>query len=230
MVLMLVNRHARLVIYGAISQYEHSQNPVGPGNYIQLIAQSWLMQGFTMRDYIHRAKQAVELPTGQVIQDSVDIIDHFEQHPFLRGGLLSVADYGLFAPLYAHLSRDTYPGMIMKCKAQRVYRWIERMNSQNTDMPEYPNYFRHYFLDDEIPDNLRAILTLIGKEFLPEVKCMVRKVSQWLANNPVEEGECVTEKPRIKSINPMDFPFRGTTVTGMVIPYQLRDYFNDKHN
>ncbi|MFQ3322833.1 MAG: NADPH-dependent curcumin reductase CurA [Pseudomonadales bacterium] len=58
-VLMLVNRHARLVICGAISQYEHINNSVGPSNYIQLIAQSCLMQGFTMQDYMHRAKEAV---------------------------------------------------------------------------------------------------------------------------------------------------------------------------
>ena len=65
-VLMLVNRHARLVICGAISQYENIQNPVGPGNYIQLIAQSCLMQGFTMRDYIHRIKEAfVDLLTWE---------------------------------------------------------------------------------------------------------------------------------------------------------------------
>jgi NADPH-dependent curcumin reductase CurA len=32
---------------------------VGPSNYMQLIAQSIVMQGFTMRDYMHRTKEAV---------------------------------------------------------------------------------------------------------------------------------------------------------------------------
>jgi len=31
---------------------------VGPANYMQLIAQSATMQGFTMRDYMHRVKEA----------------------------------------------------------------------------------------------------------------------------------------------------------------------------
>ncbi|MFQ3322834.1 MAG: glutathione S-transferase [Pseudomonadales bacterium] len=189
----------------------------------------------TVREVAHKvmAPMQVYLPVLGVNESTIPAIEaqylellallntHFEQHPFLLGGLPSVADYGLFAPLYAHLSRDPYPSMIMKSKAQRVYRWVERMNAENADLPEYPNYPQHYFLDDKIPDTLQAILTLIGKDFLPEVACMVSEVNIWLANNNVEEGQCVTDKPRIKSIKPMDYPFRGTTVTGMVIPYQL---------
>jgi glutathione S-transferase len=157
---------------------------------------------------------------------------HFEQHPYLFGGLPSVADYSLMAPLYAHLSRDPYPGMIMKSKAQRVYRWVERMNAENADMPEYPGYPQQYFTDDEIPQSLQSILRLIAKDFLPEVKCMVSEIDGWLATNRVEEGQCVTEKPRVKSLKPMDYPFRDTTITCMVIPYQLymlqriSDYFD----
>ena len=146
---------------------------------------------------------------------------HFEQYPYLLGGLPSVADYGLFAPLYAHLSRDPYPGMIMKSKAQRVYRWIERMNAPDADMPEYGDYPQQYFIDDEIPETLQVILRLVAKDFLPELKQAVTEINQWLADNPDVEGQCVTEKPRIKALKQMDYPFRGVTVTGMVIPYQL---------
>lgn len=65
-VLMLMNRHARIIICGAISQYQQIENPVGPGNYIQLVAQSCLMQGFTMRDYMHRVPEAfVDLMTWE---------------------------------------------------------------------------------------------------------------------------------------------------------------------
>ncbi|WP_169714008.1 glutathione S-transferase family protein [Oceanicoccus sagamiensis] len=156
---------------------------------------------------------------------------HFEQHPYLLGGLPSVADYGLMAPLYAHLSRDPYPGMIMKSKAQRVYRWVERMNAENADMPEYPDYPPQFFANDELPDTLQAILRLIARDFVPEMQCMVSEINQWLDENTVEEGQCVTAKPRLKSIKAMDYPFRDVTVTGMVIPYQLymlqriTDYF-----
>lgn len=146
---------------------------------------------------------------------------HFEQHPYLLGGLPSVADYGLFAPLYAHLSRDPYPAMVMKSKAQRVYRWVERMNASDADMPEYGDYPQAYFADDEIPETLQAILRLVAKDFLPELKQAVTEINQWLSDNPDVEGQCVTEKPRVKALKQMDYPFRGVTVNGMVIPYQL---------
>jgi NADPH-dependent curcumin reductase CurA len=65
-VLAQINRHARLVICGAVSQYSDMHNQVGPSNYMQLIAQSAVMQGYTMRDYMHRAKEAfVDLLTWQ---------------------------------------------------------------------------------------------------------------------------------------------------------------------
>ena len=58
-VLMLMNRLGRIVLCGAISQYGDMDKQVGPSNYMQLIAQSIVMQGFTMRDYMHRTKEAV---------------------------------------------------------------------------------------------------------------------------------------------------------------------------
>ena len=146
---------------------------------------------------------------------------HFEQHPYLLGGLPSVADYGLFAPLYAHLSRDPHPSAIMKSKAQRVYRWIERMNAPDSDMAEFGEYPQQYFADDKIPQTLQAILCLVAKDFLPELTIAVSEIDQWLAENPNVEGQCVTEKPRVKALKQMDYPFRGVTVTSMVIPYQL---------
>jgi hypothetical protein len=36
-------------------------------------------------------------------------------------------------PLYAHLARDPYPSVLMKQQAQRVWRWVERMNAPVLD-------------------------------------------------------------------------------------------------
>jgi len=147
--------------------------------------------------------------------------NHFEQHPYLLGGQPSVADYGLFAPLYAHLSRDPYPGLLMKQQAPRLYRWIERMNAENADTPEFGDCETEYFSADTIPDTLQALLALVGRDFVPEIKQAVAHINTWLAEHPDVEGQCVTEKPRLKMLGQMHYPFRGTTVTGMVIPYQL---------
>lgn len=58
-VLERINRHARIVVCGGISQYSDMNSVRGPANYLQLIAQSGVMQGFTMRDYIGRIPEAL---------------------------------------------------------------------------------------------------------------------------------------------------------------------------
>lgn len=57
-VLMRINHHARIAVCGGISQYVDLENARGPTNYLQIIAQSATMQGFTMRDYMERVPEA----------------------------------------------------------------------------------------------------------------------------------------------------------------------------
>lgn len=54
----LINRRGRIVVCGGISQYGDMDAVQGPSNYLQLVAQSARMQGFTMRDYIDRTPEA----------------------------------------------------------------------------------------------------------------------------------------------------------------------------
>lgn len=54
----LINRHGRIVVCGGISQYGDMDAVRGPSNYLQLVAQSARMQGFTMRDYLDRIPEA----------------------------------------------------------------------------------------------------------------------------------------------------------------------------
>lgn len=65
-VLARINYKGTIIVCGAISQYADWQNQVGPKNYMQLIAQSAKMQGFTMKDYMHRIPEALTaLATAQ---------------------------------------------------------------------------------------------------------------------------------------------------------------------
>ena len=42
--------------------------------------------------------------------DYLDALNtHFEQYPYLLGWRPSIGDFGLIAPMYAHLGRDPYP-------------------------------------------------------------------------------------------------------------------------
>ena len=66
--LMRINRKARIVVCGGISQYGDMTAATGPANYLQLISKSATMAGFTMLDYLHRIPEAVA-DLGALVED-----------------------------------------------------------------------------------------------------------------------------------------------------------------
>lgn len=147
---------------------------------------------------------------------------HLWDHPYMLGGLPSVADYGLYGPLYAHLSRDTYPSQLMKQKAPRLYRWTERMSAANADMPEYGDYSQKYFEDKQIPQTLRDLLAFVARDYLPELEETVRATNAWLTEHPeIESGGAVCKKPHQQTLGKIQFEFRGIECNGVNKPYRL---------
>jgi len=53
---------------------------------------------------------------------------HLQNSYYLLGHAPTIADYGLFNPLYAHLARDPKPATLMKSTAPLSWNWVERMN------------------------------------------------------------------------------------------------------
>ena len=53
-------RHARVVICGAISQYNNETGPTGPANYLSLLVNRARMEGFVVFDYADRYGEAAE--------------------------------------------------------------------------------------------------------------------------------------------------------------------------
>ncbi len=84
-VLARINYKATIVVCGAISQYADWHKQTGPKNYMQLIAQSAKMQGFTMKDYMHRVPEAfIALLTAQKKGELIfreHIVDGIEKFP-----------------------------------------------------------------------------------------------------------------------------------------------------
>ena len=56
--LTCLNRHGRVVVCGAISQINEAELPAGPSNYLQLLAKSARMEGFTTLDFASRYEEA----------------------------------------------------------------------------------------------------------------------------------------------------------------------------
>ena len=147
---------------------------------------------------------------------------HLRDHPYMLGGLPSVADYGLYGPLGAHLSRDIHPGTLMKQKAPRLFRWTERMSAENADIAEYVDYPQHYFSAEQIPQSLKDILALVARDYLPEIEATVDGTNNWLkAHSDIQQGAGVSKKTSQQTLGKMDFSFRGVQCHGMIKPYRL---------
>lgn len=147
---------------------------------------------------------------------------HLRQHPYLLGGQPTLADYGLIAPLYAHLARDPYPASLMKTRAPGVFRWTERMLASDADMPEFPGYAQALPEGDAIPATLQPVLALMAKDYLPELRMVVSAIDAWLRAQPaIAPGAPVSAKPAMRTLTQGVFQLRGTDITAQVYPYTL---------
>lgn len=147
---------------------------------------------------------------------------HLETTPYLLGGRPTLGDFGLIAPLYAHLSRDPEPSLIMKREAWPVWRWVERMNSPVIDSGEYGDVPLELFPDDTIPATLIALLEYIGREFAAEMKAHVGFIDDWLEENEqIAEGDVVGGKPYKRSLGLVTWNWHGYEITTNAIPYRL---------
>jgi hypothetical protein len=84
-------RGARVVISGAVSQYNATEAPRGPANYMQLLVQRASMTGFLIFDYMDRFPEGVTqlaewLRIGE-LQSREDVVQgDIDQSPTLYSG------------------------------------------------------------------------------------------------------------------------------------------------
>lgn len=188
--------------------------------------------GAAVADKIMGRMQAY-LPRLGVTDDSIphiersyesllDILDkHFEQMPYLLGDRPSIGDYGLIGTLFAHLGRDPVPSQIMKLRAPRVYRWVERMTAPGLDVVEYPERAPAFWPDDAIPPSLEPLLEHIATEIFPELTDKLAFIDDWVARVQPADGEPVTEKAHQRQLGLVQTQFRGVPIEVGVEPYLL---------
>jgi NADPH-dependent curcumin reductase len=97
-VLAQINLHARVVLCGAISQYDTAEFSPGPRNILNLIPQRGRMEGFIVLDYRDRFLDAI-LQLGQWVQEeriryAEDVIDGLENTPAAFRKLFTGANTG----------------------------------------------------------------------------------------------------------------------------------------
>lgn len=145
---------------------------------------------------------------------------HFEQYPYLLGWRPCVGDFGLLAPMFAHLGRDPHPLRLMQQRAPRVYRWVERMNRPEQDAPEYFNAGTDMLADDEVPDTLIAVLRILAEDFVPETLAWADFINSSLAQNPPSAGSPAVGR-LADAMGSAEFILRGKTVSALVQPYRF---------
>lgn len=148
-------------------------------------------------------------------------LEHFNQHvathPYLLGTKPCTGDFGLIAPLYAHLGRDPYPLNMMQKKAIRVFRWVERMNRPEPDIGEYDGIEPDRYLpDDEIPDSLIQLMQHIAIDFIPETTAAASFINDWLATENPEPGT-----PVQRGVGLCEFECEGATFKALAQPYRF---------
>lgn len=147
---------------------------------------------------------------------------HLNETPFLLGGYPTVADYGFIGPLFAHLSRDPYPAMLMKQTAPAVWRWVERMNAPDASTGEHIEAKPVLFEPNTLPATLLALLRFIAEDYAAELEAQVQYANAWLADHPdLVEGTNGCKRPSDRSIGAVTFQWRGQPLTVQVLFYRF---------
>ncbi|MEM6544391.1 MAG: glutathione S-transferase family protein [Pseudomonadota bacterium] len=158
-----------------------------------------------------------QAPVESLYKDFLSALNlHFQALPYLLGGRPSVGDFGLIAPMFAHLGRDPKPLALMQETAPYVYRWVERMNRREADKGEFDELQDSFLEGDAIPETLITVLQVIAEDFLPETLASADCINDWLesqasleAGTPVERG-----------VGFARFELRGKVCDALAQPYR----------
>ena len=146
---------------------------------------------------------------------------HLSEYPYLLGWKPSIGDFGLIAPLYAHLGRDPAPLRIMQQRAVRVARWVERMNRADQDALEFFNPGDNYLADDSIPETLVTVLRVLAEDLVPETHAAAQVINQWLADNQPEPGTSAQGSLANRMFGMAEFSLRGQSISAVAQSYRF---------
>ncbi len=155
---------------------------------------------------------AIEVAYAELL----DVLEaHFRLHPYLLGGRPSLADFGLIAPLYAHLARDPVPAKLMRTRAPNVARWTERMNLAQIGDPEFPGA-EGYPADDALPETLEAVLKVAFAQWQAGLAADAACFDAWVASLPDPAPGTVVSLGGQRQVHPhvgrIEYPWRGITM------------------
>ena len=148
---------------------------------------------------------AIEAHTAELIDA---LCAHFEEHAFLLGDRMSLADCGLMGPFYGHLYRDAAPGRLLRETGFRVTTWITRMNRPD------PAKQTGWLPDDALAPTFVEALRIMG-DCVPVIEAQVAALDEWADANAKPED--VTER----AVGVAAATYRGVDFQAGLRPYTI---------
>lgn len=147
----------------------------------------------------------------------LDVLEaHFRLHPYLLGGRPSLADFGMMAPLYAHLARDPVPANLMRRHAPNVARWTERMNVPAICDYDYADPGGTWSAADAIPETLEAVLQVAFSQWQAGLAADAAAFERWLAALSDPAPGTIVSQDSKRQVHPhvgmVEYAWRGITM------------------
>ena len=134
--------------------------------------------------------------------------EHFDAHDFTLGGQPALGDFGLMAPLYAHIFRDAVPGRALRMHFPLVAEWVERtngvcaLNARTYDQRLYSldeagglvgrpatSDGGAWLPDDRVPETLLSLLGVFFEEMWPVLECSMSTLRDFIASDAHTSGD-----------------------------------------
>jgi len=163
-----------------------------------------------MRAHLPRLGIAPETDAliGQWTRSHLDALErHFSTLPFLLGTRPSLADYGMIAPLYAHLARDPWSFKNLIEPRRHLHAWIKRMNRPLENLGSYN-------AEDRLPETLDLAVSSMFGEMLPYLEGILMELRQ--ATPKVRKGQ-----PFPRFLGDVTYPCGVKTHHRIAMPYTL---------
>jgi glutathione S-transferase len=147
---------------------------------------------------------AIEAHTRELLDR---LCEHFDQHRFLLGDAMSLADCGLMGPFYGHLFRDAVPERLLYQSAFAVCAWIERTNRPPRDQSGW-------LADDAIAPTLLPVLRTMA-DAVPVIVASIQTTDEW----PDAQAQAGQTIPQATGFGPA--PYRDVMLPSAARGYTL---------
>ncbi len=133
--------------------------------------------------------------------------EHLKHHPFLMGGRPGAGDFACFGQLTQLVQFDPTPARVAAAGYPRVHAWVSKME----DLSGLEVTDDLYLDADALPSTVKAILSEIGRTYVPVMLANAAALDQGLSSvETVVEGEPWVQEP---------FPYQGKCLQWLRIEY-----------